>query len=355
MLSVSSGSKYSVFREEDSIVKLVSPQRVYNLPLFEVYLVIDCRPLEAYCEKRIQSAFNYPPCPPGVSDDSHLLKFAMFMEKSYVNERWSPILLYGSRDDSRAAEHLTAFAEILKGFIETKSKALSVGGKEGPKGFLRYIAERTEQIWILEGDFESFNELYPFLCTPVNGSGAVGDVCGGSEMVPLPFHLSLDGDGVYISSRAVRWTAAFLNSFNVAAILADQHTAEKMLQEIIHVGKEIESFVCSIPDHDVVDRWSLDEIHLLFDRSSEFIQGCVERRKRVIIHLHGRSYSAAIGIAWLMRYHSMSFFDAKAFLQSMTPRVCSSLTSIFDERLLCQEELLSWYPHRSTAIQEVDI
>ena len=97
--------------DECKIVSLVSPRQVFNLSLFEVYLVIDCRPREQYLSGHVASALNFPP-PTNESSlgrTESLLSFATYASENYANERWNPIVIYGDTDDQKVCKHLSWF------------------------------------------------------------------------------------------------------------------------------------------------------------------------------------------------------------------------------------------------------
>jgi hypothetical protein len=339
-----------IFGSSDPIVKIMPSLKVFNLPLFEVYLVIDCRPADAYSQSHIQSAFNFPPCAAGASKEEKmaaLTTFVRFMTNHYVNEIWSSVIVYGSNSgDQIAANHLTEFVAQLKQFIVTKSGMITRSDSSELEScnLIDHIANRTNEIWVVDGDFETFRREYPVLCHPSNSENT--SLSGAAEMIPLPYHISEEGDGVFIGSRAVKWTASLLKEFRIKALIIDDRSFGPLFDDIKLNELEIESFLCSVPDHGDTGRWSTDQMHLLFDNATDFIQNCIISNRRVVINIHGRSLSSAIAIAWFMKYHSMNFHEAKAMVISLAPKNCSSLTSVLDESLLCESDLLSYNKRR---------
>jgi hypothetical protein len=332
----------------------VTHQQVFNLPLYETYLVIDCRPSDVYDACRIQSAFNYPPVASDNMEEkvNNMNKFIEFMDTHYLNERWTPIVLYGDESNQLVTEHVTQFSNLLSDFIETKRGIVRANNvNTAYEGLIEHISNRTEKIWILNGGFDEFQKHYPCLCLPVDKT--VDDISGASSMIPLPYHIDTNGEGVFISSRAVRWTSDLLNSFKVKALVMDMPTSIMMSPELTHTECEIESFVCSLPDHGEGE-WSTDNLELLFDKVSDFINECVLSHKRVVVHLHGRSHSAALCIAWYMKYKNISYNEAKQLLQSVTPANGSSLTSVLDSNLLFEKQLVEWRGGRKRMIEDVD-
>lgn len=198
--------------EKDSVIKIVSPLKVFNLPLFETYLVMDCRDEVSYRASHVHSSFNYPPLPinsTGTVEEinHHIQRFVDEMSLSYINERWDPIVLYASTTNEASMRHMFQFAEMLSTFIHTKDSSittitepansvkrnwpLEVPDMHSHNSFISNIVKKTHQIWIVDGGFEVLRHYYPVLCTPTVDNG-------GSLLIPLPFQLSILGDGVFI-------------------------------------------------------------------------------------------------------------------------------------------------------------
>jgi rhodanese-related sulfurtransferase len=342
-------------KERVDLVKIVSSNQIYNLPLFETYLVIDCRHKVDYDQEHIASALNYPPCESTSPEDilKALEEFATEASTSYINEIWTPIVLYGSDDDPTVTTHLTRFTERLIQYISTSNENMNnqpAEKKQRSVGLFSRISERTEEIWILQGGYEDFHKRYPMLCLPSHPD----DVTGGMTMVPLPYHIALptSGHGVLVGSRAVKWTSQLFRSFEIDCMLLDQETFETYAVPLTECV--IETMITSLPDHASnqpssasasASRWSTTQLHRFLDHSTQFIQECVQQSKRVLIQLHGRSHSSMVLLAWLMRYtFRLSFDDSYQELKKYLPRISSSLTSVLDENFLHQQELQHWQP-----------
>jgi len=267
----------------------------------------------------------------------HLQIFVNEMSDNYINERWNPIVLYGSsNNDFDEQHHIAEFAKILKAFI---SKDPSVSKFSESNMFLSRIAEQSKEVWILKDGFEAFKNSYPMVCGAVDVTKTAYN--GADSMVPLPFHIT-NGDGeVFLSSRAISWTADLLRQFRITSIVRDATTSFQMIEQAIKESETpIKSFLCSIPDQGSRLEWKIGAKHSMFDMTSAFIEECAQQGQRVLIHMHGRSYSAAICIAWLIRFRDMSYDEARSFL-------CSELNPIgvgyeLDPALMCEKELRSW-------------
>jgi protein-tyrosine phosphatase len=338
----------------ENIVKDVSIDQVFNLPLFETYLVIDCRSQPEYHANHIQSAFNFPPPPLGCNEGENqeaLEKFIALVSASYVHENWDPVIVYGKDGDDVVTSHLLSLVTLLGKYIESHSTSLSTQTENSSESrfgarlssFFEHLSLRTTNVWCLLGGFDAFEKKYPSLCvsSAICASRNV-DLCGASVMVPHPHQISPLGDGVFIGSRAINWSTTFIREFRIQAMLIDQQCFERYSQSFTDC--EVETLICAFPDYKPVALSGEEAARLrhLFDHSSTFIQRCVESNQRVVIQLHGRSHSAALVVAWLMRYRGMSLEEAKREVHSHTRTRPFSSASLIDNSLLFQEELIRW-------------
>ncbi len=55
--------------EHTGVLRTVSPQDVFNLPLYEHHLVIDLRPPDQYALGHLASAVSYPSPPLGTTEE----------------------------------------------------------------------------------------------------------------------------------------------------------------------------------------------------------------------------------------------------------------------------------------------
>jgi rhodanese-related sulfurtransferase len=335
--------------QENEIIKIISSNQIYNLPLFETYLVIDCRRKSDYDREHIASALNYFPCESNQMEDKvkSLEDFANYASDSYINELWNPIILYGTDEDQAVTSHLLEFCERLKEFICARNEK---GPETNPQekkqrrshGLFHNISEKTLEVWVLKGGYEDFRRNYPVLCLPSQSE----DVTGGMSMVPLPFHISTVGRGVFVGSRAVKWTTELFQTYQIDCMLLDLQTFEKFSQPLTECA--IETMITSLPDHpsnQVTSQWSLTQLYQFLDSSTQYIQDCISNSKRILIQLHGRSHSSMVIIAWFMRFHfQMSFEESYLELKKYLPKLSSSLTTILDENFLYKDQLKRWSP-----------
>jgi hypothetical protein len=344
IISNSNGKKETLHTSD--IIKIISSNEIYNLPLYETYLVIDCRRNYDYDVEHIASALNYFPCESNKPEDKAkgLEDFANYASDSYINELWNPIILYGTDGDEVVTQHLHEFCERLKGYICARNdKEANPQEKKQRGGGLFYnISEKTQEIWVLKGGYEDFRRNYPMLCLPSQSE----DVTGGMSMVSLPYHISTLGRDVFVGSRAVKWTTKLFQSFGIDCMLLDLETFDRFSLPLTECV--IETMITSLPDHpsnQVTPQWSNTQLYQFLDSSTKYIQDCIQNSKRILIQLHGRSHSSMVIIAWLMRYQfHMSFEDSYDELKKYLPKLSSSLTSVLDENFLYKDQLKNWSP-----------
>ena len=323
-------------------VSLVCPQHLYNLPLFEVFLVVDCRSRVKYRAGHIASALNFPP-PEDDSNETRLKSlevFAAFASQTYSNERWDPIVIYGDEDPQSVA-HIKWFVSTLQEFMKRKVQT--------GIWFIDCITARTTQLWVLDCPFSGFEMQYPMLCFTAAQSEHEENPndSGASTMIPLPYHVCQDGDGIFIGSKAIKWSTEVLKAMNIQTVVLDDVTAP-MFRDI-QTTKPLKFFVCSgiqqlEDDKQQISIWNTTKLSNYFEFATEFIQHEVEANQRVLIQLGGRSHSAAIALAWFMRYYGWSFDQAKAHMYSCTTSNYSvpEPTTVLNPAMLFERELKMW-------------
>ena len=84
---------------------VVPPVRVFNLPLFELYLVIDVRLSKAFNDEHIVTACNFEPKQESSTETMKRLLhlFQHLVDIGTIPENTSPVVLYG---DSSTDTHL---------------------------------------------------------------------------------------------------------------------------------------------------------------------------------------------------------------------------------------------------------
>ena len=178
-------------------LRKVTPEDLFNLPLYEHHLVIDTRPQEEYTRGHIATAVSYPSLGLNCSEEEREKSLILFIKK-YIKEYFrpenpSPIVVYGSEqpDCQLHAEWLARRLDMLQKDRKMVAKFDSQSAEEtytdtDDKPFNHFehfcltIADRAHEIWILDGGYEAFCSEYEFLC---------GDIDFGS-MFPLPYQIT---------------------------------------------------------------------------------------------------------------------------------------------------------------------
>ena len=349
----------AIVNESEGIVRYISSNQLYNLPLFETYMVIDCRESSLYQECHIASALNYPPPISKEQQLKNLEDFANYASFAYINELWNPIILYDGNHSSDQSSnnnnnnHLTEFSNLLVKYI-SKSSSNTEGSSSDQKHqqkshlFTR-ISEKTRNIWILQNGFEEFQNNYPFLCVPVVPS----DPIGGMNMIPLPYHIPI-GNGIFLGTRAIRWTLELLTQFKIHSVLLDLESFHQYSSPLTELS--LETMISSIPDHisnqRTPSKWPITQLYQFLDSSTQYIQDCILQSKRLLVQLYGRSHGCMILIAWLMRYQSLSYDRSYQELMSYISPT-KSLNHLTDGFLL-RKELEQWQPGGQNLLENIN-
>jgi rhodanese-related sulfurtransferase len=176
-------------------VKDVSADKVYNLPLFESYLVIDVRKQEEYLKEHIATAVPFPIVDQTDTQqlEDNFAKLIVFVVKDGVPERLSPIILYGddTQDSVDQIKWLTdRFSRLQHAHIALQNFLDLISDDH----FLNHLADFQERlssskIWIIQGGYVAFRTNFPLLC----GANPAADT-------PLPCKIA---DGLFLGARGV--------------------------------------------------------------------------------------------------------------------------------------------------------
>lgn len=214
---------------ESSILRQVSPEQLFNLPLYEHHLVIDIRSAERFAAGRIATAVSFPSpalhCPEEERERG-LAAFARAYARDYLRpENPNPVVIYGddSAEDVLHAEWLAGRLQRLRAERKTvarldKEEGREGGGRsgvvveetDGQLDFLEYfcltIADKAQELWILEGGYDAFYTEYPFLC----GHVEFGD------MFPLPHQISRQ---LFLGTRVFPLTKDALSKLKITHVI----------------------------------------------------------------------------------------------------------------------------------------
>lgn len=337
-------------------LETVTPESVYNLQLFECYLLIDLRPAELYTKGHIASALNYPPPKDEETITDNLVKFVTWADNNTINERWSPIILYGDDELPDVEYHLLNFARTIQEYFVTESKKKL----RSEYNTIMKIAKQCKALWKIKGGYIEFEKKYEFLCGTWDSSL---DGFGANTLVPLPIDVtsaqSSQSYHVLLGSRVIVWTSDMLKKFFISRIICDKENAESFADILVDSG--ILTMVCDIPDESHGEKIE-SLLFPLWNKTSSFISEGLDLQlnlnsenyvkettlttilnnknnyhpNRVLIHLHGRSRSASIAVAWLMKQFS---FQHQRAIEDI---IFSAPGGLVDLTLMYSHFLINW-------------
>ena len=302
--------------------KVVSPLKVFNLPLYEHHLVIDTRNEEQYLQGHIVSAVHYPSWSPTLTNeeqDASLLNFIhKVIDECLRPENPDPVVVYGNGDAAcEQAQWLAKRLEILKKDRLSVVKVTPTANKESEKFdpveyFCLTIADKTREVWLLEGGYDAFCKQYDYLCGNLTFA----------EMSPLPHQMT---DHIYLGSRAVPLEADYLNKLHITHLILSQHQSIDWGQ---FTG--IAVLKCDVKDtdyQDMTDCWNA-AISFIDSASKE------SPAARILVKLVGRSRSASVVLAYLTKMCHMSLEQAWEHVYDVCKKV--------DQRLVYYDQLRVW-------------
>lgn len=265
-------------QEAPAGVSSVEPELVFNLPLFESYFVIDTRSAELYETGRITTSMSFP-----WDGDRDLAAFLMRVDAEYgMPERRSPIVVVG--DELSAAFTAETAARL---FAATRQ---ALTGHEGINRFL----SRAKAVWVVRGGVAAFQQRFPSLC---------GLVAAGN-MEPTPHWVA---PNLFLGSRAVPHTAASLMRFGVTHMIVSSECKE--------IIPGVSYLRCAVKDEDDQDMAACWEDCLQFILAAHSVGGVV------LVSLHGRSRSASVVMAWLVRVCNLTTEAAARILKEVCPHI----------------------------------
>lgn len=304
------------------ILRWVSPEDIFNLPLYENYLVIDTRSAESFACGSIATAVSYPvPCDPDATEEAReksLYEFARrYAAEYYRPENPNPVVVYGEATNTAHAEWL---ARRLRS-LQAQRKSLTVYKQheidtsddliDPIEQFCQTIADRVKEIWLLHGGYQSFQQAYPFLC------GSIGP----EEMFPVPHQIT---EGLMMGSRVVPLTNKCLTKMRISHIVLSKH------QDVDwHQLQGIQVLSCDVHDR------NREDMTQCWTASYQFIEEARKQGGCVLVCLHGRSRSASIILAYLIKKQQVTFNGA---WETLTKK-CWHL---IDRSLVYEEQLQAW-------------
>lgn len=300
----------------------VSPEDLFNLPLYEHHLVIDIRREEEYQLGHIVSAVSYPSPPRECSEKERERTLADFIRsfvEQYVRpENPNPVVIYGDDrlETHSHAEWLSSKLCSLKNdrkriVVYDQSNTEEERSYDSFEFFCETLADATNEIWVLEGGYAAFQSLYGFLCGNVEFT----------DLYPLPHLINRH---LYLGSRVVPLKASCLSQMGVThLIVSDYQEIEWEELEGIHVLR------CAVRDSNT------EQMGACWSSCVKFIEEAQGSGGRVLVLLHGRSRSASVVMAYLIRTACKS-------AELAWELVTSKCWHLIDKSLVYFDQLKEW-------------
>ncbi|KAL5502565.1 hypothetical protein EMCRGX_G009361 [Ephydatia muelleri] len=266
----------------------VSPEDVFNLPLYEHHLVIDIRQNEEYLRGHIVSAVSYPSPSRECTEkerETTLFDFVRSYVEQYARpENPNPVVIYGDDrlETQSHAEWLSTKLCTLKNdrkriVAYDRSRSDEEHGYDGFEFFCETLADATNEIWVLDGGYEGFQSQYGFLCGNVEFT----------DLHPLPHQINRY---LFLGSRVVPLNASCLSQLGITHVIV----SDRQEIEWEEFGG-IQVLRCAVRDVDS------ERMAPCWTSCVEFIEGARRSGGRVMVMLHGRSRSASVVMAYLVR------------------------------------------------------
>ena len=326
---------------ETVTLKTVPPVKIFNLPIYEHHLVIDIRQKEHYDGGRIVSAVSFPSLPLSTEEkerEAHLARFIVDLVKECsVPDNPSPVVVYGPSDDCSLA-HVEWLANRLS---KLKSASLTVavlrdsctegdshdfeGDFDPLEYFCRTIVQKTSEIWWIDGGYTAFQMSYPFLC---------GDISFAS-MPPIPHEIT---PNVYMGSRAMSYSKQELDTLGMTHLVAVKGHPKVDWQSLNNVP----ILICDVEDT------SSQQMYECWAAVTQFITDAMAENQssKVLVYIHGRSKSAGVIMAYLIRALGFSLSQAWEHMLSITRKVDRSLVN-YDQLTVWSKQQRSIKQHGS--------
>ena len=314
----------------DVVVKTVSPDAVFNLPLYEHYLVIDARSIGEYEDGHVATSVSFPFPPETCSEDEcsedekerRLVRFAMDYATEYCRpENPNPVVIYGGRENVESLSHAKWLGKKLQD-LQQQRKIVAIpeaqpASMEGPDSynpletFYQTVADRVKEIWILEGGYEAFLNDYPFLC---------GDVKF-EDMHPTPHLITRQ---LFLGSRVIPLTANVLKQINITHVILSEYQDVDWFEL-----NNFQTLRCEVRDS------NQENMLPCWEACCDFVDSAVTVNGRVLVIVHGRSRSASIVLAYLIKKLGLGFEASWEFL-------CKSCWHLIDRSLVYETQLREW-------------
>jgi hypothetical protein len=319
------------YEKQETFVQIVPPSQVFNLPIFECFLVLDTRSAAQHAAGRVVSSVSFPQGDP-LEDDAAKSErlcglFTRIAEEGLQPECWDRIVLVGQ---SESDSHVLWLAEELRRY-KTREKVGAVAKADHPKSeadpeglpswdpaaswwesFERHFIDvEGRGVYVVQGGYAAFAREYP---------GLSGVEARMEDMRPTPHHIS-DAPCVFVGSRPTPHDKRTMTDLGIThAIIATHGDIDMRLVE------GVEYLQCDVVDNDSVD------MRECWQQTTAFIQKAASKGGRVLVHLHGRSRSASVAMAWLVLSEGYEVREAARLIRKKVPRVDWGM--VFPEQML---------------------
>jgi len=338
-------------KEECPKLVYVPPWKIFNLPLFSNFLVVDLRPKSEFVRGHISSSVSIPP-PPNPKETANKDRVTEMLRvlQQYLDEFGAPdhlevISMVGPK------EHMQWFHRALTMLVQMGPKALipastsnksSTASASLPKlnisqrsifQFAERIQKTCKQLWAIIGGFKAFSQQFPPLCD--TRAGGVG------HLRPTPCFVSKN---IYLGSRIVNLDDPFLRDIGVQCAIVSRNfcvpRGDLKLKNVTSSKGEpgwgnqfrngyLTYLPVSAPDEPNRERWCRT-----WTASVNFIHQSLQSGKGIIIQVHGRSMSASIACAWMIASEGLNPRDAVAKIASVSRKI--------DKKLVFEDDLIHW-------------
>ena len=324
----------------------VGPDEVFNLHLFSNWLVLDGREKTDFGKARIAGAVWTP-----VSGENDALKLKGLLARlvAHLDEFGMPdhmekVVVYGPASATQwLAQCVARLAHAGSGVLSTASPPGGTRARgeatKRPSHIQRtvlWFAERLQrccrEILVIRGGFRAFQAAYPTLCVEGPEKRGIGHL----KATP-----ALISEGVFLGNRFVDISTARALGVSAAVVSPNfcehevpkgasgagstgfkhgQIKRQRMIEGVLYLPIEI-------PDESYGGMWIK-----VFAQAVHFIGECVERKKKVLVQVYGRSRSAAVCAAWLCAAEGLTADEAVAKMKKLSPKSDTSLMMVEDLR-----------------------
>lgn len=255
----------------------MTPQQLFNLSLYELHLIIDCRNQETYKNGFISSSIN----------------ICSLIESDVKKEIQEFIMNYGMDYPKKAVIVAYDYNEIISNVL---------------------IGINIEPAYLI-GGYESFYKEYPFMCTRCEGKESIEDALVKSivKLEPYPSLIStIGGSKLYIGNIA--------NALNANAIknLKITHILNVTPYEYDYEYKDVGYIQIPIDDDENVD------ISNIIVQTNKWILSTINLENKsvanILIHCSkGKSRSVSILSAFMIDFFHMSYDNVIAEIRKHRP------------------------------------